>query len=266
MRHAVAIAWLLAALAAGTAYAAAMTMQVVQLRHRSAESLIPVLKPLAVPGAAVTGTGSQLILRTTARNMADLMTVIAELDRAPRRLMITVRQDVDSSAAGMAAGLDGRYRSGDGSGVAVRSLHTRTTADERGEYRVQALEGTPAWIDTGTSVPLAGRGVYTDGVGTVVQDTIDYRDVGSGFYAVPRLSGDSVTLEIRPRQSRLAPEGGGAIDYAEAGTTVAGRLGEWISISAAGDAGARVDGTLGAATRIHGAVQRSLWVRVDELR
>ena len=54
--------------------------------------------------------------------------------------------------------------------------------------------------------------------------------VHSGFEVLPRVSGDTVTLEIRPFRAKRSPSGGGVIEQQELSTTVSGKLGEWMSI------------------------------------
>ena len=41
----------------------------------------------------------KLIIRTTPKNLREIKQLLNEIDNAPRRLMITVKQDVDSTTA-----------------------------------------------------------------------------------------------------------------------------------------------------------------------
>ncbi|MGP1676919.1 MAG: secretin N-terminal domain-containing protein, partial [Burkholderiales bacterium] len=79
--------------------AVAAELEVITLKYRSAEQVIPVIRPLLAPGGSVSGMQNQLILRTTSANLKDLKKVLASLDTLPRRLMISVRQDAQAANA-----------------------------------------------------------------------------------------------------------------------------------------------------------------------
>lgn len=87
------------------------------------------------------------------------------------------------------------------------------------------LEGQPAFIATGQMVPYYAGPWYLYGRG------VSFQELQQGFYAVPRVRGDRVTLDIQPRSDRLAPGNSGAIDRQTVVTTVSGRLGEWITLA-----------------------------------
>ncbi len=245
--------------------AAGPELEVVTLRHRPAESVLPALQPLAAPDASVSGSADKLFLRGPPARVAELKRVIAELDRAPRRLQITVRQDIDAAAFGRERALAGRYRSGEGAAASLRSLHTHTGATEHGEQRLQVLDGEAAYIASGSAIPLADRTVTYAPGHALVHDSIRYRDVTRGFYVVPRVHGERVTLAIHPHHERLAPGNGGEIAIGAAATTVSARLGEWVEIGAVDEDHRSADETLAAHTRRGERALRALWVRVDEL-
>ncbi|MDW8469872.1 MAG: secretin N-terminal domain-containing protein [Burkholderiales bacterium] len=85
-------------------------LEVLPLRSRTAEELIPILRPLVEPGGVLTGQGYQLIVRASPRNLEEIRSAIASLDRPPRRLVIAVRQG--ASAAQQASDLEARVRIG----------------------------------------------------------------------------------------------------------------------------------------------------------
>src|SRR5688572_11767150 len=84
-------------LAALSAPASSAALEVIPLKYRTADQLIPVLKPLLDPQGSISGMQNQLIIRTTPRNLAELKRVLATLDTMPRRLMITVTQAAAAS-------------------------------------------------------------------------------------------------------------------------------------------------------------------------
>lgn len=257
------------------ASALADQVEVVQLQHRTAEQMIPALRPLLSPGAALTGMHSSLVIRSDRANIEALKRVIVALDRAPRRLMISVRQDVGGSSVGRSvaagatvAGNRGRASVGQGApvggGVNAHVTDSTSAGDDRLLQQVQALEGSPAYISIGQSVPVPSRTVTRGLGGAIVSDSVVYRDTASGFYVLPRIAGDRVTLEIDPQ--REAPgRYPGSVRSQRLATTVSGRLGEWFELGGIDRSTTREErGVLSRSTASRQSSSR-VWVRVDEL-
>ncbi|MGQ0510591.1 MAG: secretin N-terminal domain-containing protein [Betaproteobacteria bacterium] len=242
-------------------------LEILQLRSRSAEQVIPILRPLLAPGGVLTGQGYQLIIRTSPGNLADLRKVLESIDRPPRRLVILVRQGATAEEMRRGAGARVDLRPGD-SRVDVRIADSRSASDERVDQRVQVLEGGRAMIGSGESRPLQQRQVFRSPDGRVVRETTTtIQQASTGFEVVPRLSGDTVHLDIAPqRESFVAGGAPGAIQSQRVATTVSGRLGEWIEIGGASTSSSRSgSGILSSGeSRASGAI--STWVKVEELR
>ncbi len=245
----------------------AAELEVVTLKYRSAEEVVPVIRPLLAPGGTVSGLQNQLILRTTRANLAEIRKVLERVDAMPRRLMIYVRQDAEglSAEAGGVVTAETRAAARASGEIKARIYETRGATDDSVTQRVQVLEGRPATIQIGQSVPVPAYAV-TRGIGgvTAVQG-VEYRDYSTGFVVVPRIAGDRVTLEISPRRETPTDSLGGA-DTQRAATMVSGALGEWIEIggSAANESRRESGLLLGAAGQRKD--YRSIWVKVEEIR
>jgi len=230
--------------AAITACAADLVMEVVALKYRPVEQVLPVLQPLVPPPGTVSGMSGQLVIRSTPANLAEIKRVLLTLDRAPRRLMITVRQDADRDEAAAGAGASAVFRttppnaSGDSNratgSVSARAYGTQSTRNERHTQQVQVTEGNVATISVGYSVPVNVGGVVRDRHGgRAVErwvDTVEYREILSGFSVRPQLAGDTVTLQVDPHHDTPGRYGRGSSDVQRIATTVSGRLGEWIDV------------------------------------
>src|SRR5690606_2215695 len=85
-------AWLgvAACLLAATAWAQSLT--VIDLKHRRAEELIPVLQPLLEEGGALSGQDYKLFVRTSSTNLAQLRSAVEQLDKQQRQLLVSVRR------------------------------------------------------------------------------------------------------------------------------------------------------------------------------
>lgn len=143
------------------------TLEVIPLRYRTADQVIPILRPLLEPGGALSGQFNQLIVRTSPANLAQIRQALEAIDQPQRRLTISVRFD----------GADDRFRGG----------VQRSSVDERVDQRMQVLEGGRAYISSGQSRIHA--------------------QAETGFAVVPRVSGSSVILEIATQQEAFVRGG-----------------------------------------------------------
>jgi type II secretory pathway component GspD/PulD (secretin) len=273
-------------LSAGIA-SAQQQLEVIQLRYRTADQIIPQIDPFVESGGALSGQNNQLFLRATDANRAQIKEIIAAIDRPLRRLMITVKQDSDSRDAERSAEVFGGARIGDnvriirpgsddGRGVTIEQrrgddavqarIHGgNSNASGRVSQQVQVIEGGRAFISVGHSLPVPLRSVVLTPRGTIVSDEVVYRDIGTGFYAAPRLSDNMVTLEISPTQETPGRFGSGSVETQRLSTTVSARLGEWIELGGANqDLSRDRSGTLNYSSRDSVNTRRVL-LKVEEL-
>lgn len=260
--------WLLLCLLASTALAQG-TLEVITLRHSTAEQVIPVLRPLLEPGGALSGQYNQLIVRTSPANLAQIRAALDAIDRPQRRLTILVRFDSAQDAA--RRDIQGAARiASDGhstsASAAVRIDNANSRLDERVDQRIQVLEGGRATIAAGQSRPVRVRQVIQTPSGPVAQETTEIQGAATGFVVVPRLAGAEVVLEIAPQRENFVPGRSGAIQSERIESTVRGRLGEWFELGGTGSSSSRSErGTLSAADRsVTG--ERRIWVKVEETR
>ncbi len=277
---------------AGWALAQATTLEVIPLRYRTAQEIIPIIQPMLAREGSVSGLQGQLIVRTTPANLEEVRRILASIDIAPRQLLITVRQDADadrsrSSAqvSGSVGGEHGRVtvppasRNERGGNVVIREgddhlranvVEGRSVESDRNTQSVRVMEGREAYVSTGQSVPVRERQVRRVVInGQLVEQVVDgtqYRDVATGFYVLPRLAGDRVTLDISPQRESLSRRVPGGVNVQSVVTTVSGRLGEWMEIGGIGqDASGQQSVLLGRSSSSVRDSRRVL-VKVDEVR
>lgn len=77
-------------------HAAEPELRVIALKHRLADEVLPVVRPLLAPGESVNGMDSRLIVRASSRTFAQIEQVLAEIDTARRNLRIQVRHAGES--------------------------------------------------------------------------------------------------------------------------------------------------------------------------
>lgn len=246
-----------------TAAFAQGSLEVISLRHRTAEQVIPVLRPLLEPGGALSGQYNQLIVRTSPQNLEQIRGVLQAIDVPVRRLMISVRFDNVEDRARGGIETDARI-STRGSRAEVRVEDSRTAFGERVDQRVQVMEGGRAVIASGQARPLTQRQVIRTPGGAVVQDSTVIQEAATGFVVVPRLSGDTVTLEIAPQRENFAR--GGAIQGERTESTVSGRLGDWIELGGIDTSSSRQSSGILSSRESARSASRRIWVKVEEVR
>lgn len=207
-------------------------LEVIPLHYRTAEEIIPLIRPFLSEDAHVSGSGFQLILRTNEQNLEEIKAILARLDHKPERLLIEVRQYQASDRSAEGSGL-GVKVSPDDTRVQARIYTNENSSTGYGTYSVQALEGRMAHISVGQLIPYGSRVYIRTGQGIQVQDQVDFIDTSQGFDVMARMAGhDEVVMEIHPYNSRPSPRGGGIIDTSSAYTTLRARLDTWTNLGA----------------------------------
>ncbi len=271
-------------LALGAAHAQ-QQLEIIDLKSRTAEQVLPQLRPFVEPGGTLSGMNNKIFIRASAANRQQIRELLAAIDRPPRRLLISVRQDADSTATARGGEVSGRVSSGGttiesrrtvvgGSGVEVRRggdvvrgqvYDSRSVDSERVAQQVQVVESGKAFINVGTSVPVPLRQVVVGPGGAVVSESVVYRDLGTGFSAEPQLAGDNVTLTISPTHDTPGRYGPGSANVQRLTTTVSGRLGEWIDLGGSvEERSGEESGVLRHSTR-GGSTGRRVQLKVEEL-
>jgi hypothetical protein len=259
-----------------TAVLADYPMEIIELKSRPASEIIPIIKPMLDPDTGITGMNNQLFIRAKPERIAEVKKILEKIDRPARKLIIYVRQgttyDLDRSGVSVdinrKLGKHTRIVTGQGAGpgstrIITRSASTRNQLDST--QHIQTLEGKPAFITTGKSVPIDEQTTTISGGVVQQQNSVRYRDVTSGFYVIPYLNGDQVSLDISPQMQRQGSIHG-TYDVSSAHTTVRGHIGEWITI---GGVSSSVDSDRSDIARRYstsGHNERSIQLLVEEIR
>jgi type II secretory pathway component GspD/PulD (secretin) len=229
--------------------AGAQQMEIVELQSKSVEQVLPVLMPLLEPGGTLTGMNNQLFLRASPRNRAEIKKALAAMDTPTRRLIIRTSQNRESENNAQGA----------------QVWDTKSVRGERAGQMVQTVEGGQAFIQIGRSLPIPMRQAVIGPGGAIVSETVVYKDVGSGFYAVPHLNGKNVTIEISQQADSVASVRSGTINTQRLSTTVSGQLGEWIALGGGGrQASGNQNGGFSVSTS-DARDNRSIWLMVEEV-
>lgn len=238
----------------------AQSLEVIDLKHRTASEVIPVLQPLLEAGGALTGQDYKLFVRASAANVAQLRKALAEIDRAARQFQVEVRratrQQVESEQAAVSAVIGNR-----GAGIALSTDATQARREDNQVARVNVIEGNAAFIATGQSIPVITSVYLGGGRRPRLGATQEYRDLRSGFMVTPRVAGERVILQIEQQAQRAAADGGG-IQTQSLSTQVSGKLGEWLPLGGVSESARTQDRGIASGRYATRSDDVQVWVRV----
>lgn len=255
-------------MAATTPAQAAPQTEVITLGYNLAESIIPALQPMLRDDERVSAYGNQLIVRAEPERMQEIRALVAELDRQPAQLRISVANSGTTSGSDRGFEINSRFDTGAGDIVVgdgsnqTRIIRRETRGQSDGVRRITASEGYPVLIQSGQSVPLTTT--TTDAFGRILQQT-QYRNVTQGFYATVRLNGNQATITLSANNDRLNRDNNEIIDVQQADTVVTGRVGEWITVGGLDDSARSNDGDIGRRLSTRSSGQNSIRLMVERL-
>lgn len=269
-----------------------LDLDIINLKHRTADDIIPIIQPFLIPEAAVTARDYKLIIKSTPENIEEIKSIIEQVDAGLRQLKISVsighiteqvENKTQSQIMAEIKGDDTKIQVGTGNitdtgnvGTIVRgetntakskvSGHARITSTSRNYEKpvtqtVRSTEGQWTTIRAGQSVPVVERIRNPDG--TVTQTT-RYHGATTGFKILSRLQPDNkVSLFIRPHSISVSSEGRGRFDVQSMETQVVGELGKWIQL---GDLNELTTGQLitsSGSSQSHNKRSDSVFVKIE---
>ena len=231
--------------------AESMKIEIIPMKNRMVEDVIPIIKPLVIKGGTVTGMNNQLIVKTTPSNIELIKSILEQIDSAPRKLLISVKrsnnnklnteEDVlsikfdsknikikapDISKKGVAI----QNKNSKGDVIRYRKSYEKSQEQEGNVFYVNTLEGNPAFINMGRLIPVKSQtNIVTSGA-IIVQENIKHHNVSSGFYVTPKLQGDNVVLTISPHFAKINKKEKNIVNVQKISTIIHGKLGKWVPI------------------------------------
>lgn len=249
--------------------AAGDKIDIIPLQNRTADEIMPLIRPMLDTQEALSGTGFQLIVRASPARQQEIRNLVTQLDQAIQQLRISVRRaaqqevEYERAQANVNLGSAGGEVEARGRAI-VRS--TRDKAGERNNYQVTTLEGMPTFINTGEAFPVPTQSGQVINGQLVVTQGLEYQQLNSGFYALARTQGDNVTVDISPQREILDPHGSGRIQSTSLVTSVRGRLGEWLELGGTSQQRTTQGGGILRSTRSKDDTQQSLWLKVEAVK
>lgn len=140
--------------------------EVLTLQHRMPQELVPILTPFLDKEGVIKSFNNQLIIETSAENLASLKKLVQDLDKPAQKLMLSVSQSKEAPSEQFSVDAKGKVVFGeDNFTLSSQISTTRSTSREANQSlnHIQVISGTPAMITSGKTVALvANRGAFQD--------------------------------------------------------------------------------------------------------
>ncbi len=261
----------------------AASLSVIQLQHRPAEEVIPIVEPMLGTNDAISGQGFKIFLQSSPETEARVRGMLEVIDVPAKTLRVSVFQGSDRDLDRLGISADARIESGDANveigsdrtddaggsvtysttrgSVSINGIRTQESLRDNPIHRVRVTEGTEAYIETGERIPYFHGAAWGRRGGFA--GAVEYEDVVTGFYVLPLIRGDNVILEVSPFKSTYGKTDGDNIDTQSAGTTITGRIGEWLLIGGVTEQTERTQSVTGTTVATQGRANTSIWIRAD---
>jgi len=261
------------------------SMSIIELQHRPAEEVIPIVEPMLGTDDAISGQGFKIFLQSSPETLARVRDMVGVLDTPAKILQVSVFQGSDRDLGALGISADVQIESGDASvdigdgrdngdaaggsvtystsngSVNVNGISTQQSLRDNPIHHVRVTEGTEGYIETGKRIPYFYGAAWRGRRGFA--GSIEYKDAITGFYVLPHIRGDNVILEVSPFKSSPSNTGGDNIDTQSAGTTISGRIGEWILIGGVTDQLEQAQSTTGTTIATQSRRNSSIWIKAD---
>jgi len=253
-------------------FAADQNIELIELKHRDVNDVIPVIKPLLGENDRVSGTGNQLILKSSAETIAQIKNILHKIDSPVRRLKITVKYASEAQQSQDTANVSGNVtllknnednKTNTQANISTRITTTRSDEDRYSTQQIQVSEGHWADVNIGQLIPVTQSKLRVSGINTTLQTGTEYKKTGAGFRVLPTIRNNSVILKIAPHYSKRNTIDNRKIDSLSAQTEITGQLGKWIDIGGTSTTVNHNPTEKVYSTKKQFADNRRIWVKVD---
>lgn len=243
---------LLVALSITPAHAANTELRIIELKHRTAEEVLPIVTPLMQAGSVIGGHGFQLFVRTSNRQFRELERIVASIDVPKRNFKITIRQSANAQATERLRRIEGRVQTKVGKRIVITGntgaatidlgadssqasvdyeIEHRTKSRDQGATQVvRVLDGRRAFVRVGHAIPHVQPFLVLSHRYAHIVANVGYQEVNTGFEVLPRMRGSQVEIQITPKLSFHRGHLVEPVSFHQLSTTVIIGLGQWVDL------------------------------------
>lgn len=212
-------------------------IRTIELHHRLAADVLPLIEPMADSYTTINGHGNLLIIKSSAQSFNEIEQLVKQLDSKQQSITVTVlrtqQQLADQHIADERLNID--LQQAQRSSVEIKRWSTKNSRERDQQYQARGIAGQTIDIQMGRAAADKQQQIllYPHG-GVAVQQTTQYIPLDNGFQARVNLLGDQqARVEILPLFSKM--QRNGDIITSSLLTTVNGPINQWILIGQIGE-------------------------------
>jgi len=212
-------------------------LEIIELKHRPVEEVIPIIKPLLNKNERVSGAANQLIVKASAETIALVKKILKKIDSPAKRFMVTVKYARESQRDQHSVNISTNI-SPSHSNAEVRVISTHDDGNSFKSQQLQVTEGHWANFNIHQLIPINEFKLFVSGFHSRVnsgynhafQSSTEYKKTGAGLRVLATMRNKAVHLKIATHYSKQNTYDDRKIDSMSAMTEISGPLGKWIDI------------------------------------
>lgn len=244
-------------------------MKFIPVYHQSPQSIVEKIKPFLGEGDVAIAGHNEIILRTNSNKADDLLTLIKKLDKAAHRLMVLVNRDgqFNLDKRGYQAEIINKITTHSKPSLSghAKIYSTQDATKDNSTDKIMVLDGYPAFIETGVNEPTPVIQLHQYGEHSHITGSTQYRRASKGFYVTPRLSKNSVILEIAPWKEDPLSKNPTSAAYSRVSTVVRGKLDTWIALAGVNESDTNSTSNVLGKHYTTTSKSNTIWVKVIDL-
>lgn len=252
----------------GSPGAAFADVKVIELSHRPANELAAAIEPLLGRDSSVSAYSGKLILKGSAKELADIEKLVRQLDLRRSTLRLDLRQSATKLSSGQQAALGGRVQTGPESAAVLSGRFERTlgTGSQNSDQFLLVLDGEEGYITVGREVPYTSELAVLAGQYLAVAQRTEFRQVSTGFRVRPQLLAEAVQLEVTPHMASLDQQAeGGELTFSTLTSKVVIPLGQWFNLGGHLESRDQVSAAILSRSLGAGQFQKQIYIKVDRV-
>jgi type II secretory pathway component GspD/PulD (secretin) len=241
-------------------------VKVVELRHRPADEMAATLEPLLGRDSSVSAYGGKLILKGSAKELAELEQLVRKLDIERSTLRLALRQSSATLTSGQQQAMGGRIQTGPGASSELSTRFERTlgTGSQNSDQFLLVLDGEEGYIAIGREVPYTSELAVLAGRHLAVAQRTEFRRVSTGFRVRPQVLAEGVQLELTPHMASLDRQAqGGELTFSTLTSTVVIPLGQWYNLAGHLESRDEISRAILARSLGSGQSHNQIYIKVD---
>ncbi|MBN47717.1 MULTISPECIES: secretin N-terminal domain-containing protein [unclassified Methylophaga] len=212
-------------------------IRTIQLQHRLAAEILPMIEPMIDNYTTINGHDNLLIIKSSSQSFNEIEQLVKQLDSRVQSLTVTVlrtqQQINDERFSNDQLNID--LENPKNSSLEINRWSTKNSRERDQQYQARGIAGQPIDIQMGRAVADNQQQLifYPHG-GIAVQESTQYIQLDNGFQArVNILGNQQARVDIFPLFSEMHRNGD--ITSTSLLTTVNGPVNQWILIGQIGE-------------------------------